>query len=88
MANGENMVFEREAEQIPGMVPGDVVFTIKCEQHPKFKRIGDNLYYDLDISLEEALLGFKKRINHLDNHLVEISSIPGEVIQPFSWKVI
>jgi len=42
----------------------------------------------LEISLEEALLGFKKRIQHLDGHLVEVSSKPNEVIQPFSWKII
>ena len=36
--------------------------------------MGDNLYYNLDISLEEALLGFSKRITHLDGHLVEVSS--------------
>ena len=70
------------------MIPGDVIFTVKQASHNKFKRVGDNLYHDLKITLEEALLGFTKRINHLDNHLVEIRSKPDEVIQPFSWKVI
>ena len=27
---------------------------------------------DLKITLKEAILGFKKRIRHLDNHYVEI----------------
>ena len=48
--------------------------------------MGDNLFVDLSITLEEALLGYKKRINHLDNHLVEISS--ESVSQPFEWKVV
>ena len=43
---------------------------------------------DINVSLEEALLGFAKRINHLDNHLVEISSSSDEVVQPFAWKII
>lgn len=43
---------------------------------------------DLVISLEEALLGFSKRVQHLDGHLVEVSSSPEEVVQPFAWKVI
>jgi hypothetical protein len=34
----------------------------------------------MGISLEEALLGFKKRINHLDGHLVEVASKADEVI--------
>lgn len=83
MADGDIIVFEREAEQIPDMIPGDVVFTVKQHPHPKFKRVGDNLFTDVSISLEEALLGFKKRISHLDGHLVEISSKPEEVVQPF-----
>lgn len=70
------------------MIPGDVIFTVKQQPHSRFKRVGDNLYHDITISLEEALLGFKKRINHLDGHLVEISSKDDEIIQPFSWKVI
>jgi len=62
------------------MIPGDVIFTVKQQTHLKFKRINDNLFHDMTISLEEALLGFKKRINHLDNHLVEVSSKENEII--------
>jgi len=40
------------------------------------------------VSLEEALLGFAKRIPHLDGHLVEVSSGADEVVQPFAWKII
>ena len=29
---------------------------------------------DIKISLKEAILGFRKRIKHLDNHYVEIES--------------
>jgi len=34
----------------------------------------------MEITLEEALLGFKKRLSHLDGHLVEVSSSGDEVI--------
>ena len=44
------------------------------------------MFVDLSVSLEEALLGFAKRVQHLDGHLVEIAST--EVSQPFSWKVV
>jgi DnaJ-related protein SCJ1 len=88
MKDGDEIVFEREAEQIPDMIPGDVIFTVKQHPHKTFKRVGDNLYVDLSISLEEALLGFSKRISHLDGHLVEIRSAENEVQQPFAWKVI
>lgn len=53
-----------------------------------FKRVGDNLYINMDITLQEALLGFEKTITHLDGHQVTIRSSPNVVVQPFSWKVI
>jgi DnaJ-class molecular chaperone len=74
MKDGDEIVFEREAEQVPDMIQGDLIFTIRQRPNQKFKRVGDNLYVEMQVSLEEALLGFKKRISHLDNHLVEVSS--------------
>jgi len=58
MKDGDEVVFEREAEQIPDMIPGDLIFTVKQRPHPRFKRVNDNLFVDLSVSLEEALLGF------------------------------
>ena len=29
MKDGDEVVFEREAEQIPDMIPGDLIFTVK-----------------------------------------------------------
>jgi DnaJ-class molecular chaperone len=29
MSDGDRIVFEREAEQIPDMIPGDLIFTVK-----------------------------------------------------------
>ena len=62
------------------MIQGDVIFVIKQTAHAVFRRVGDNLYMNLDISLEEALLGFSKTIKHMDGHDVEIKSDPMEII--------
>lgn len=43
---------------------------------------------NIDITLEDALLGFRKTIKHMDGHEVEIKSDPMEIIQPFSWKIL
>lgn len=83
MKDSDEIVFEREAEQVPDMIQGDLIFTVKQRPHPRFKRVNDNLYVDVQVSLEEALLGFAKRVTHLDNHLVEVSSTGDEVVQPF-----
>lgn len=50
------------------------MFTLRQEKHPLFVRDGDNLMMDIKITLKEAIMGYKKRIRHLDNHYVEIES--------------
>lgn len=42
----------------------------------------------MDITLQEALLGFKRNFKHLDGHIVTIESKEGSVVQPFSWKIL
>lgn len=68
MRNNEQILFERQGEQRPDMIQGDITFVISQTPHNVFKRIENNLYINLDISLEEALLGFSKTISHLDGH--------------------
>ena len=42
----------------------------------------------MEITLKEALLGFSKKLKHLNGDEIEVRTEPGEVTQPFSWKVI
>jgi len=74
MVDGKQIIFERESEQSPDFMPGDVIFTLKTKNHGTFSRVGNNLYTSLTIELEDALLGFKKRIKHLDDHYTEVES--------------
>ena len=48
--------------------------------HPRFKRNGNNLHTVVTLTLEEALLGFIKEIEHLDDHIVTIEKT--KVTQP------
>lgn len=59
-------VVEEESNESPGIDPGDIVFTINTSNHPIFERRGNNLYTRININLIEALTGFSKTINHLD----------------------
>ncbi|MGH0162866.1 UNVERIFIED_CONTAM: hypothetical protein FKN15_064649, partial [Acipenser sinensis] len=43
---------------------------ISTYRHPVFERRGDDLYTNVTISLEEALVGFEMDITHLDGHKV------------------
>jgi len=44
-------------------VSGDLIVLVETEDHPTLKREGDNLHYDLYISLSEAVLGTSKEID-------------------------
>lgn len=47
-------------------------FRIKTTPHPLFERVGDDLYTNITISLQEALIGFTMELTHLDGHKVSI----------------
>lgn len=66
----------------PDTVTGDIVFVIQQKEHPKFKRKGDDLFYEHTLSLTEALCGFQFVLNHLDSRQLLIKSNPGEVVKP------
>lgn len=44
-------------------VAGDLIVLVETEDHPTLKREGDNLHYDLYISISEAILGTSKEID-------------------------
>ncbi|CCW70919.1 unnamed protein product [Phytomonas sp. Hart1] len=67
---GLELVYELEADQEPGRVPGDVVVTIVTAEHPLFERRGNDLHAKITLSLREALLGFERVLQHLDQHEV------------------
>jgi len=81
MRDGEQLTFERMAEQRPGQLPGAVVFKLKAAKHAKFTRMADDLHMNMQVSLREALLGWQQSIRHLDGHVLEIGT--EAVTKPF-----
>eukprot|EP00796_Vickermania_ingenoplastis_P013408 gene13408-9225_t len=73
MTEGHQIVYELEADQHPGQVPGDVLVLVDAP-HPTFERKGLNLYTNITLTLKEALLGFAKSFPHLDGHMVHVES--------------
>ncbi|MDT7829731.1 molecular chaperone DnaJ [Pricia sp. S334] len=57
-------------------VPGDLLVAIEAEPHPTLKREGDNLHYDLYVSISDAVLGTSKEIDAVDGK-VRIKLEPG-----------
>jgi len=55
---------------------GDLFITFAIENHPKIKRLGDNLYSTVDLDLYTAVLGGEVTINTL-NGQVKLKVTPG-----------
>lgn len=86
MVDREEIVFAKEAEQFPGYTAGDLVFVLVQTPHATLERIGNNIYTELEISLEEALLGFSRVIKQLDGRELRVER--NEVTQPFHAIVL
>ncbi|KAF9400890.1 DnaJ- protein scj1 [Podila epigama] len=83
MVDGTTIVFDRESDEAPDVVPGDVVFEIRTRPHPIFERRGAALYTYVTITLEQALLGFNLEIKHLDGKTVPLTR--GDAVTPYGY---
>jgi len=64
------------------METGDVIFVIQETPHDHFKRSGDDLIMEKEISLIDSLTGFSFEFKHLDDRSVIIQIKPGDIIKP------
>ncbi|KAJ8528978.1 hypothetical protein K7X08_035813 [Anisodus acutangulus] len=88
MQNGQKVTFPCEADEAPETITEDIVFVLQQKEHPKFKRMGDDLFVEHTLTLAEALCGFQFILTHLDNRKLLIKSQPGEVAKPDQFKAI
>jgi len=88
MRHGQRVVFAGEGDQAPDIVPGDIIVVLQQKEHPLFKRDGDDLYMEQELTLHEALCGYELRITHLDGRILRVKSTPGVVVTPGDIKCI
>ena len=80
---GDRIVLEGEADQLPDQAPGDLIFHLVEEPHDVFTRIGHDLSADLKVTLIEALSGFSRVVvKHLDGRGIHIDHPRGKVLRP------
>ncbi|KAJ0418978.1 hypothetical protein BJY00DRAFT_172310 [Aspergillus carlsbadensis] len=83
--DGDRIVLQGEADQVPGQEPGDIIFHLAEEEHDVFQRAGADLMATIDVTLAESLTGFNRVvIKHLDGRGIEIHhpKVPGQVLSP------
>jgi DnaJ family protein A protein 2 len=88
MKHGQKIKFADEADELPGTLPGDVVFVVQEKEHETFKRKGNDLLITETISLTECLCGFTRTITHLDGRVLVVNVAPGSVTKPDQVKCV
>lgn len=73
MVDGQETRFVAEGEPHLDGEPGDLIVAIQQTPHDRFQRKGDDLYTNVTISLQDALVGFSLDIPHLDGHMVSVT---------------
>ena len=74
---GMQLKVSGKGNEAPGNgIPGDLLVAIETVEHPYLKREGDNLHYDLYISISDAVLGTSEEIDTV-NGKVRIKLEPG-----------
>lgn len=63
----ENIIYKNMGNEYKLNEYDDVIFVLKCNKHPYYIRKNNNLIITINITLKEALFGFKQLINRLDN---------------------
>ena len=66
----QKLIFEGEGHANHSSVPGDVIVTIKFRDSPDWRRLGNNLVYNMMITFEEAMLGFNREISEDVEYIV------------------
>jgi len=88
MRHGQRVVFSGEGDQSPDVIPGDIIVVLQQKEHATFKRDGDDLFMEQELTLHEALCGYELRVTHLDGRTLRVKSTPGEVVTPGDVKCI
>ena len=85
--NNEEIILEKQGH-IMNTKKGDVNIRIVIDNHAFFERNNMDLIYKHQITLKEAICGFKFSIEHLNGEMLNLNHNGNTVIQPGSQKKI
>ncbi|XP_011499812.1 PREDICTED: dnaJ homolog subfamily A member 1 [Ceratosolen solmsi marchali] len=88
MMHSERIVFTGQGDQEPDREPGNIVILLEQKEHDVFVRSNNDLKMRINLQLVEALCGFQKVIQTLDQRNLVITSHPGQVVKDSDIKCI
>jgi len=74
LKDGSKFTFEKEGDEQPGIVPGDIVFTLTTRPHDTYERRGDDLMTTVPVTLLDAMEGVRTSVTTLDGRSLPIES--------------
>ena len=74
---GTKITYPEEGDQYPGRIPADIIFIVKQKPHPLFKRDGNNLIYNMQISLRDALCASSSYHSHGVPNTINVPTLDG-----------
>lgn len=77
--NNEIIILENKGNNVNNNY-SNVKITIKLLEHNNFTREGLDIYFKLNLSFKESLIGFEYILKHLNNKNYKIKSKEGEII--------
>jgi molecular chaperone DnaJ len=85
VANGNYITLRRQGNAgIRGGEPGDLIVLIEENEHKHFEREGNDIYYDLNLSIPDAILGTEVEVPTLKGKAkvkVESGTQPGKLLR-------
>jgi DnaJ homolog subfamily B member 4 len=72
--DGTKITYNNEGDEAPGIIPADIIFTVKAKPHDRFERDRDQLLYTCPVTLREAICGVSKSVRSLDGRNVKIEA--------------
>ncbi|CAH8267822.1 unnamed protein product [Arabidopsis lyrata] len=84
---GTKLTFPKKGNEEPGIIPADIIFVVEEKPHPVYKRDGNDLLVNQEITLLEALTGKTVNLITLDGRtllipLTEIIKPDHEIVVP------
>jgi DnaJ-class molecular chaperone len=83
---GTKITFKGEGDEAQGLETGDVVFELREQPHPRFRRRKNDLLFTAKVSLREALTGATVEVPTLDGRVLPIPVV--SIIRPGYTQVV
>lgn len=75
-----------EADELPGIMAGDLYVRVKIQPHKTFRRTGADLVLEKEVTLKEALTGTSFEINYFEGKKFTVATYPTEILIPGAIK--